>query len=48
MHEDEDNDGRYPNDSPVEICYPPASSKNRLRHCPGSSTPSRRCRSAFC
>ena len=29
MYEDEDNDGRYPDESPVEVRYPAASRRSR-------------------
>jgi hypothetical protein len=47
MHEDEDNDGRYPNDSPVEICYP-SKQQEQAAALPGILDAARRYRSAFC
>jgi hypothetical protein len=29
MYEDEDNDGKFPDESPVEVRYPARSKKNR-------------------
>jgi hypothetical protein len=29
MHEDEDNDGKFPDESPVEVRYPAAGRKSR-------------------
>jgi hypothetical protein len=35
MHEDEDNDGKFPDESPIEVRYPATSRKNRATGFPG-------------